>query len=637
MNRNAISRTSCTACIYGLLAITSLQAATFTYSYDSLNRLTNAVYSDGSSESYSYDQAGNRLSRNTSTATVKLDVAPPSVPANLTTNSFTPNQLSITWNRAFDTGGSSLAGYQIFVNGSLVATTTGTNISLSGLSPNSQYCLTVAAFDHDGNISAASLPLCITTSGGADTEPPLLTLLFPTNNAVFFTNFISVGGTATDAGQGGNGIGSVTLNGLAAAGGTASGTATSQWSLVVSLVPGFNPFSIVARDASINQNRATIDVVFIRAIPSTQPPVVVGSSMLSGSQFATTLAGNLGTTYGVWASTNLADWMLLTNVTLTNWVQQLVDMDAYNYLHRFYRFSVSANSPSTNATVIANGLNSPSSLVLDAGNVYFADNTSTDGIVKSVSISGGSVTTLFTGATLYDGCSYHGVAQLQATNSTIYGHYGGYIQLNIFSGSETGGVLTTLAPISGGVFIGVVGTNLFYSSNFSYLNEMPVTGGSSTQLVSGYFIRGYAFDSGAIYFSDYNSKDVKKYAISSGTLTTLIGGNSTEGSIFIDNTNLYFNIDGSIKVVPKAGGFVSTLVSSANANGYASDGTYVYYVENHAIKSIPVTGGVPSSLINIPASSLSSLVMDDSFIYWNDISGGTGAGKILRMAKPVHD
>ena len=229
------------------------------------------------------------------------------------------------------------------------------------------------------------------------------------------------------------------------------------------------------------------------------------------------------------------------------------------------------------------------------------------------------------------------MAQLQVTNSTIYGHYGGYIQLNIFSGSETGGVLTTLASISGGVFIGVVGTNLFYSSSFSYLNEMPATGGSSTQLVSGYFIRGYAFDSGAIYFSDYNSKDVKKYVIPSGTLTTLIGGNSTEGSIFIDNTNLYFNIDGSIKVVPKAGGSVSTLVSSSDAYGFASDGTYVYYVENHAIKSIPVTGGVPSSLINIPASSLSGLVMDDSFIYWNDISGGTGAGKILRMAKPVHD
>jgi len=78
-----------------------------------------------------------------------------------------PSQLSITWNRAFDTGGSGLAGYQVYVNGSLVATTTSTNYSLSGLSPSTQYCLTVAAVDHDGNISLVSQPICIITGTGS--------------------------------------------------------------------------------------------------------------------------------------------------------------------------------------------------------------------------------------------------------------------------------------------------------------------------------------------------------------------------------------------------------------------------------------------------------------------------------------
>ena len=146
-----------------LLLATSLSAATFTYSYDSLNRITNATYSDGSRESYSYDPSGNRRSRVTLAATSPLDVMPPSVPTNLFSTVFIPSQLSIAWNRAFDTGGSGMAGYYIYVNGPLVATTTGTNFSLSGLSPNSQYCLTVAAFDHDGNISPQSTPLCLTT------------------------------------------------------------------------------------------------------------------------------------------------------------------------------------------------------------------------------------------------------------------------------------------------------------------------------------------------------------------------------------------------------------------------------------------------------------------------------------------
>lgn len=140
-----------------------LHAATFTYSYDSLNRLTNAAYSDGSSESYVYDNAGNRLTRSTSVATIPVDTTPPSVPADLATNSFTSSQLSASWSRSTDTGGSGLAGYDVYLNGSLIATVTSTNFLLSGLMPDTEYCLSVAAFDHSGNVSAQSSQLCLTT------------------------------------------------------------------------------------------------------------------------------------------------------------------------------------------------------------------------------------------------------------------------------------------------------------------------------------------------------------------------------------------------------------------------------------------------------------------------------------------
>ena len=149
--------------IFAATIIAPLQAATFTYSYDSLNRTTNTACSDGSIENYSYDPAGNRSSRVTRAPTSLLDTTPPSIPTNLMSVVFIPSQLSIAWNRAFDTGGSGLAGYRIFVNGTFVATTTDTNFSLSGLFPNSQYCLTIAAFDHDGNISSQSTSLCLNT------------------------------------------------------------------------------------------------------------------------------------------------------------------------------------------------------------------------------------------------------------------------------------------------------------------------------------------------------------------------------------------------------------------------------------------------------------------------------------------
>lgn len=154
-----------------LLITVRLQAATFTYSYDPLNRLTNAAYSDGSRESYSLDPAGNRLSRVTLAAISPSDVTPPSIPTNLVWTAFTPSQLRIAWNRSFDTGGSGLAGYQVYVNGTSVATTTDTNFSLSALFPNSQYCLSVVAYDHSGNASAQSTELCRTTP---IFQPPLL-------------------------------------------------------------------------------------------------------------------------------------------------------------------------------------------------------------------------------------------------------------------------------------------------------------------------------------------------------------------------------------------------------------------------------------------------------------------------------
>jgi hypothetical protein len=49
--------------LWFLTQVLSSHAATFAYSYDSLNRLTNAAYSDGSREAYSYDTAGNRQIR----------------------------------------------------------------------------------------------------------------------------------------------------------------------------------------------------------------------------------------------------------------------------------------------------------------------------------------------------------------------------------------------------------------------------------------------------------------------------------------------------------------------------------------------------------------------------------------------
>ncbi len=218
------------------------------------------------------------------------------------------------------------------------------------------------------------------------------------------------------------------------------------------------------------------------------------------------------------------------------------------------------------------------------------------------------------------------------TNGTIYGGYGGYSALNIFSAPSSGGSASTIRITAGGGFFGVANSLVYYGSGFNYINSVTTSGGNPTQLASDVWVRGVALDANAIYY--YSSKDLRKYSFSSGTITPLVTGNPSEVGVFIDANNVYFNINGNIGMVPKGGGTVTILVSSGTANGYASDGINLFYMDANAIKSIPVIGGTPLALTSIPANSLSGIVVDGGYIYWNDLSGGAGAGKIWRMSKP---
>jgi YD repeat-containing protein len=321
------------------ILLLNLQAEVVVLKADPLNRLTNAAYSDGSRESYSYDGAGNRLSRVTLAATTPIDSTSPSVPTNLISLAFTPSQLFVGWNRSYDTGGSGLAGYQVYVNNTLAATTTSTNFLL-GLVPGAEYCVAIAAYDRAKNISGLSPTLCFATAATNDSLPPILSIASLTNGSVVLTNSVLISGTATDSTRGNNGIATVTANGQPASGAVTSLNSTSEWSVLVSLTPGYNPIRTVASDASAVLNRTTNELMLIRAMASNEPPAVTASRVSSNGRIETTLVGYIGSTYGVWASSDLVNWTQVTNVTLTNWVQELGHFEADSSPHRFYRFSI---------------------------------------------------------------------------------------------------------------------------------------------------------------------------------------------------------------------------------------------------------------------------------------------------------
>ena len=121
------------------------------------------------------DNQGATATSATATVTVNgtppTDTTAPSVPSGLTSPSQTSSSISIQWNAATDNvGGSGVAGYDVYRNGSLVASPTTTSHTSTGLSANTQYSFRVRARDNAGNASAQSGE--ITASTTTTTPPP---------------------------------------------------------------------------------------------------------------------------------------------------------------------------------------------------------------------------------------------------------------------------------------------------------------------------------------------------------------------------------------------------------------------------------------------------------------------------------
>jgi len=108
------------------------------------------------------------------------DSTPPSVPQNVRATAASSTSITVSWNASTDTGGSGLAGYRIFRNGSTtaLATVTGTAYTDANLAPSTSYSYTIRAFDGASNQSALSSAASATTPAtppppvsGLDTRP----------------------------------------------------------------------------------------------------------------------------------------------------------------------------------------------------------------------------------------------------------------------------------------------------------------------------------------------------------------------------------------------------------------------------------------------------------------------------------
>jgi chitodextrinase len=136
--------------------IASVAASVTSYQNTNLTALTSYSY-----RVRAYKEDSNYAYSKIASATTSRSTVPPSVPKGLVANAVSSSQINLSWNsEALD---SRAAGYNVYQYGERIGSTTGTSYTVKRLTPNTQYCYSVVAFDKGGNSSFQSDMACATT------------------------------------------------------------------------------------------------------------------------------------------------------------------------------------------------------------------------------------------------------------------------------------------------------------------------------------------------------------------------------------------------------------------------------------------------------------------------------------------
>ncbi len=107
---------------------------------------------------WSRDAAG--LVETTKTATIRIDKSAPSVPATISASALSTTSAEVTWQASTDAV-SGVVRYDVYRDGVIVGTATGTTFTEGGLTSGQTYVYTVRAVDAAGNASAQSAPVAL--------------------------------------------------------------------------------------------------------------------------------------------------------------------------------------------------------------------------------------------------------------------------------------------------------------------------------------------------------------------------------------------------------------------------------------------------------------------------------------------
>jgi hypothetical protein len=183
--------------------------------------------------------------------------------------------------------------------------------------------------------------------------------LVPTNN-------ITLSGTASDAGNGNNGIAYVKVNGVRANGDSASGSGTADWSKAVDLSDGLNTFKVLTADFAGNVASNTIHIISDSTRPTVSITFPTAGQRVTNSPNPVIVRGRASdnvqvTNVQFWL--NSGPWMdVVTTNGWTNWTAS-IDPIARTNLIKAYSVDEAGHHSATNALNFIYVVPSPLTLI----------------------------------------------------------------------------------------------------------------------------------------------------------------------------------------------------------------------------------------------------------------------------------
>ena len=111
----------------------------------------------------------------TTTALTPGDTSPPVIPTGFSVSGVTESSATVSWQPSSDNVGTT--GYDVYLNGALVNSTTATSFAFSGLDCGTTYSVSVDAFDAAGNRSDQSAGFPFSTSACPGPSLPIFTVM----------------------------------------------------------------------------------------------------------------------------------------------------------------------------------------------------------------------------------------------------------------------------------------------------------------------------------------------------------------------------------------------------------------------------------------------------------------------------